>query len=64
MNKNLCACVATIFATVWASEDCGLTWNTGYESLPSFKPLSVRMTVRKWKHVVLNSGIELDLVRY
>jgi len=43
----LCAWVATIFATVWAREDWGLTWKTGYESLPSFNPLSVKITVRK-----------------
>lgn len=60
----LCACVATIFATVWAKEDSGLTWKTGYESFPSLNPLSVKITVRKWKHDALSKGIELDLVRY
>jgi len=60
----LCACVATIFATVCANEDIGFTWKTGYESLPSFNPLSVKITVRKWKHEAFSRGIELDLVRY
>jgi len=56
----LWACVATSFATVCASEDWGLTWNTGYESLPSLVPLSVKITDKKWKQDPLSSGIELD----
>jgi hypothetical protein len=46
-GTHLCACVATIFATVCANEDCGFTWKTGYESLPSFSPLSANITDRK-----------------
>lgn len=42
-----CARVATIFATVWASVDPGLTWKTGNESLPSINPRVDRMTDMK-----------------
>ena len=60
----LWAWVATIFAQVCASEESGLTWNTGYESLPLLIPLSVRMTERKWKQVDLNNGIDEERVKY
>lgn len=61
---HLCACVATILATVCARVDWAFTWNTGYESLPSLNPLSVKITDKKCKQEDFNRGIELDLVRY
>jgi len=39
--------VATSLATVWARVETGVTWKTGYESLPSFMPRSERMTEMK-----------------
>lgn len=57
-----CDFVATSFATVCASVDSGVTWNTGNESLPSYMPLVDRITVMKWMHVFRSSGREEDLV--
>jgi hypothetical protein len=36
----------------------GVTWKTGYESWPSFKPRSERITEMKWMQVSLKSGME------
>jgi hypothetical protein len=50
--------VATSFATVWARVLTGVTWKTGYESWPSFRPRSERMIEMKWMHVSVRSGME------
>lgn len=55
--------VATSFATVCARVLYGLTWKTGKESLPSFTPLSDRMTDIKWMQDERSSGSDVDLVR-
>lgn len=63
LKLYLWALVATSLATVWASVEYGLTWNTGKESLPSFIPRVERMTEMKWMQVLSRNGAELDLVR-
>jgi hypothetical protein len=50
--------VATSFATVWARVLTGVTWKTGYESWPSFRPRSERMMEMKWMHVSVRRGME------
>lgn len=55
--------VATSRATVWARVDCGETWKTGKESLPSIVPRSVSITEIKWMHVPCSRGRLLVLVR-
>lgn len=57
-----CERVATSLATVWARVLKGLTWKTGYESLPSFTPLSERMTDMKWMQDERRRGREVDFV--
>jgi len=37
-------------------------WKTGYESLPSFMPRSLRMTLMKWMHEERSRGRDVDLV--
>jgi len=59
----LCDRVATIFATVCASVDPGLTWNTGNESLPSIKPRVERITEMKWVQVLCRRGNEEERVK-
>lgn len=54
--------VATSLATVWANVQYGLTWKTGKESLPSWTPLSERMTEVKWMQEDRRRGREVDLV--
>ena len=41
----------------------GVTWNTGNESLPSYMPRVLRITLMKWMHVFRSSGNEDELVR-
>lgn len=48
--------VATSLATVCARVLCGVTWKTGYESLPSFIPRSERMTEMKCMQDESNRG--------
>ena len=55
--------VAHSFATVWASVLKGVTWKTGYESLPSCTPRSERMTEMKWMHEDERRGIAEVSVR-
>jgi len=50
--------VATSFATVWARVLIGVTWKTGYESWPSFRPRSERMIEMKCMHVSVSSGMD------
>ena len=50
--------VATSFATVCARVLTGVTWKTGYESWPSFRPRSERIIEMKWMHVSVKSGME------
>lgn len=58
-----CALVAMTFATVCASVDVGLTWNTGNESFPSIKPRVDRMTEIKCVHVLCSRWSDDDRVR-
>lgn len=58
-----CERVATSFATVWARVDKGLTWKTGYGSLPSFIPRSERMTEMKCMQEERRRGREAVDVR-
>ena len=52
-----CERVAQSFATVCARVLKGVTWKTGYESLPSSTPRSERMTEMKWMHVFESKGM-------
>lgn len=49
--------VAHSLATAWARVEKGVTWNTGYESLPSNMPRSERMTPMKWRQVEWSKGM-------
>lgn len=62
-NTYRCDRVATIFATVCAKVDPGLTWKTGNESFPSIKPRVDRMTEMKCVQVFCKRGSEEDRVR-
>lgn len=50
--------VAQSLATVWARVEKGVTWKTGYESLPSSMPRSDRMTEMKWMQVEERRGMD------
>lgn len=58
-----CERVAQSFATVCASVLNGVTWKTGYESLPSWTPRSERMTPMKWMQDDERSGMAEVSVR-
>ena len=50
--------VAQSLATVCARVLNGVTWKTGYESRPSRRPRSERITPMKWRQVEESMGMD------